>query len=978
MGYLPVGNDLVIWTKHLTTFIAYEESESAVVTDISIKTPPTKTVYTEGENLDLAGLEVTLTKSNASTQEVDPADFADNGITTDKANGVTLTTGDTAVVIMANGHTVSQPITVNALPKSSDVTVTSGTYAVSDDTITNIPFGTTLANFKAAIAPATGATFEVYESDGTTVATDLASEYKVIVTAEDATTTKIYNIAVNADPNIATVAAAKLAISSASYTDLQVTDTENQDQKTSAVQNAVNTAKNDGSVTATVIFDTPNYSVAISKGAVSDTYIIETATFSQSDADAATLATAKTSAHNALASALSSYNETDYTSDNWITLTGFKTSGDANIDASGNIGEVTSAQTTATDGMAGVETIAETDISDVNADKSALSDASIQGANSDLSNIIVALTNPLPSVGANGSTITWTSNMPNIVSGDGQTINRPDFASGNTTVIMTAAITKGNASDTKAFTLTVIKLPASNIATITSGTYTIGADTITNVPLETSKTNFLAVLTKGQVNQTWDDSGIANPVVTGNTLAVTAQDGTTSVTYTVTTDADMTAYNGALAAVNQTDYTTATWEAYQIVVSTNAKTNQDSQESVNIAKDNIIVAQASLVHVANLNAYNEALGAVNQADYTDASWTAYQTIVDDNVVTNQNTQSEVDLATENITAAQDDLFGRNKIVPDSDGKVTLSGDTTEVVITDPNQAVHVTIASGTVNPKINVSAFIANGTGKLPEITISSDVADIVIPAGTTVTSVDPSWDGIIAAPTVTTLTLPETSGETKTLSVAIEVGFTGAKLSFDNAIRIVLANQAGKRAGYIRTGIDFTEITNICALDDQATGDALSADGDCKIDAGSDLVIWTKHFTTFASYTQTTNSDSSDNNDSGSSNHNHKNKKKKSSVLATTAGTNNSGIAQNETTAQGEENNQGQNQSGGTVEGQNTQNNQPKVENKSSEVLGEKTAKGDAGSGFWGSIWMWLVIIFLGLVGFISWMFWKKKEARY
>ena len=39
---------------------------------------------------------------------------------------------------------------------------------------------------------------------------------------------------------------------------------------------------------------------------------------------------------------------------------------------------------------------------------------------------------------------------------------------------------------------------------------------------------------------------------------------------------------------------------------------------------------------------------------------------------------------------------------------------------------------------------------------------------------------------------------------------------------------------------------------DNQATGDALAADGDCKIDVGSDLAIWTKHFTSFATYTQT------------------------------------------------------------------------------------------------------------------------------
>ncbi|PJA01759.1 hypothetical protein COX74_01020, partial [bacterium (Candidatus Gribaldobacteria) CG_4_10_14_0_2_um_filter_41_16] len=34
--------------------------------------------------------------------------------------------------------------------------------------------------------------------------------------------------------------------------------------------------------------------------------------------------------------------------------------------------------------------------------------------------------------------------------------------------------------------------------------------------------------------------------------------------------------------------------------------------------------------------------------------------------------------------------------------------------------------------------------------------------------------------------------------------------------------------------------------------GDALAAGGDCKISVGSDLIIWTKHFTNFVTYTQT------------------------------------------------------------------------------------------------------------------------------
>lgn len=204
------------------------------------------------------------------------------------------------------------------------------------------------------------------------------------------------------------------------------------------------------------------------------------------------------------------------------------------------------------------------------------------------------------------------------------------------------------------------------------------------------------------------------------------------------------------------------------------------------------------------------------------------------------------------------VLGATQIAPNGSGAATVNNTTPQVVITNPSQAATVTISSGTTNPKINVSSFITGGTGTLPRIDITSanaNNATVAISDSTLVTSADITWDGVIAAPTVTTVDLPVVSGETKTLSTAIEVGFTGAKLSFDKAVRILLPDQAGKRVGYIRTGTAFTEITSTCVADNQATGDALAVDGDCKIDVGSDLVIWTKHFTSFATYTQTTNS---------------------------------------------------------------------------------------------------------------------------
>ena len=77
------------------------------------------------------------------------------------------------------------------------MTSTVGTVDDGAETITDVPNGTTLADFKTAITPASNATFEVYEADGTTVATDLQDGYKVIVTAEDGTTTKTYTVNVS-------------------------------------------------------------------------------------------------------------------------------------------------------------------------------------------------------------------------------------------------------------------------------------------------------------------------------------------------------------------------------------------------------------------------------------------------------------------------------------------------------------------------------------------------------------------------------------------------------------------------------------------------------------------------------------------------------------------------------------------------------------------------------------------------------------
>lgn len=90
---------------------------------------------------------------------------------------------------------------------SKVATVSSSVYTVDGgaETITNIPYAHNLATFEGNITPATGATFETYQADGTTVAADLQTGYKLIVTAQDGITKKTYTITRVAPAEVATL-----------------------------------------------------------------------------------------------------------------------------------------------------------------------------------------------------------------------------------------------------------------------------------------------------------------------------------------------------------------------------------------------------------------------------------------------------------------------------------------------------------------------------------------------------------------------------------------------------------------------------------------------------------------------------------------------------------------------------------------------------------------------------------------------------
>lgn len=174
----------------------------------------------------------------------------------------------------------------------------------------------------------------------------------------------------------------------------------------------------------------------------------------------------------------------------------------------------------------------------------------------------------------------------------------------------------------------------------------------------------------------------------------------------------------------------------------------------------------------------------------------------------------------------------------------------------------------TVNDaKISVTALVnqpdSNGnvtTDALPEMVIkkidnsisSTTPVQVNIPAGTTVSATS-DWNGNINVPTVqakNSVTVTPDSGKTAIVNTVIEIGYGDVPLFFNKAVRILIPGQAGKEVGYIRNGV-FTKITTVMSANTQAAGDALPAGGDGKIDVGSDLVLWTKHFTKYVTYTQ-------------------------------------------------------------------------------------------------------------------------------
>ncbi len=176
----------------------------------------------------------------------------------------------------------------------------------------------------------------------------------------------------------------------------------------------------------------------------------------------------------------------------------------------------------------------------------------------------------------------------------------------------------------------------------------------------------------------------------------------------------------------------------------------------------------------------------------------------------------------------------------------------------------VNVPSGVNNATLNTSALLdtIDDSVTLPgaiNVNASTTIGDVnvQIPAGIKITGAS-GWTGIINVPQVkdnSTVTVTPDSGNNASVSSVIEIGSNDIPLTFDRAVRIMIAGQGGKYVGWSQAGV-FHQITDVCDTDSATTtvngGTTFASDCKINVNGGADLVIWTKHFTNFVTYTQT------------------------------------------------------------------------------------------------------------------------------
>ena len=211
--------------------------------------------------------------------------------------------------------------------------------------------------------------------------------------------------------------------------------------------------------------------------------------------------------------------------------------------------------------------------------------------------------------------------------------------------------------------------------------------------------------------------------------------------------------------------------------------------------------------------------------------------------------------------ALDDHIGTTQVIEGPDVRRPVPGETTEfrvdgdqeIVLGTATSPVAITVGPQARNPILSMVETLRDVPGGKTamyqgDLYIETGRADasasVSILPMTTMTG-PAGWNGIMRLPTFTT-ERPAGPAALGTITSMIVIGLDEAPLTFDRPVRILFHDKAGHNAGFERAGQ--TALINTACISDRSYDVArqLGGAGDCKIDAGRDLAIWTFHFTRF------------------------------------------------------------------------------------------------------------------------------------
>ncbi len=150
-----------------------------------------------------------------------------------------------------------------------------------------------------------------------------------------------------------------------------------------------------------------------------------------------------------------------------------------------------------------------------------------------------------------------------------------------------------------------------------------------------------------------------------------------------------------------------------------------------------------------------------------------------------------------------------------------------------------------------ISAYIKINTDantELPYINSKNMIegTGLLIEKGTKILLSGENWDGNITLPVLTSASLPG-----KSVFKAVHTGCNDRDIVFDRPVRLVIPAASEKKIGFTDSSGVFTEITKTLTSDvGNIVNNQLADEAAGKYPRGGDMIVWTRHLSTFIAYT--------------------------------------------------------------------------------------------------------------------------------